>query len=135
MVFGTFDIVHPGHLYLFKKAKEYGDHLIVCVARDSTVVRVKGQQPFYTEGQRKIFLEHIRDVDRVILGDEHNPYTIIRKIKPQVIALGYDQKIFVDKLVDELTNANIQAQIVRIPAMQEPNVHSQKLKKYIDQVM
>ena len=102
MCFGSFDVLHQGHLYFLKMAKSLGDKLIVVVARDSTIEEVKGKTPKYHERDR---VEHVRDLkiaDKVVLGYETDKYEIIEDINPDVIALGYDQDSFADKLNEEM---------------------------------
>ena len=60
MVFGTFDIFHPGHEHMLKEAKEYGDELIVVVARDANVKKVKGRLPMHDENQRVFQIEKLK---------------------------------------------------------------------------
>lgn len=89
---------HKGHESFLKQAKKYGGSLIVVVARDKTVKEIKGKLP---RNKEKVRLEKIRKsglADEVILGNFGDKYAIIRKIKPDVICLGYDQKAFVDNL-------------------------------------
>lgn len=99
MVFGTFDILHPGHLHFFKEAKEYGDYLIVVVARDSNVKKLKQHPPCYDEKTRAENILNLKIADKVLLGCEGtDPYLRIKEEKPDVVALGYDQKFFIDEL-------------------------------------
>ena len=96
MVFGTFDVIHPGHLNFFKQAKKFGRKLIVVVARDVNVKRIKGRLPKLDESERS---EEVRKTikqsnDQTILGQIKNPYAVIKKEKPDVICLGYDQNSF-----------------------------------------
>ena len=135
MVFGTFDIVHMGHLHLFTKAKEYGEYLVVSIARDKNVEKIKGIGSFHNEFERKSFLENIKNIDEVLLGDLDDPYKNIGIVKPDVIALGYDQNIFVDNLADKITDLGLETQIVRIPAYNELKYKSSKIKKYIEKIM
>lgn len=102
MVFGTFDIVHPGHHHFLKEAKEYGDHLIVVVARDINVNKLKKHQPVYSEDERLEAVQKLGIADKVILGSETDPFTRIKEEKPHVIALGYDQKFYIDELEDNI---------------------------------
>ena len=96
MVFGTFDILHKGHLNLFQQAKQHGDYLITVVARDKTVEKVKGKAPKYNEKER---LKNIKPyVDKAVLGYINNKYKIIEKYQPGMICLGYDQKFFLEGL-------------------------------------
>ncbi len=90
MIFGTYDILHKGHLNFFEQARKYGDNLIVVVARDKTVEKVKGRKPLSNEKKR---LKTIRKyVDKAVLGYIRDKYKIIKLFKPDVICLGYDQK-------------------------------------------
>ena len=97
MVFGTFDLLHPGHLNFLLQARELGDKLIVSVARDLNVFRVKGQRPMHSERQRQKNLSLLPVVDKVVLGGLKNPMPHILKVRPDIIALGYDQKNYLGK--------------------------------------
>ena len=128
LCFGTFDILHPGHIYFLQKAKEQGDNLVVVVARDSTIKEVKKITPKYTENQR---VEHIRDLkiaDKAVLGYEADKYEIIEEINPDVIALGYDQEKFADKLKEEMAKRKMNPRIVRIGPYKEHQYKSSKLR-------
>lgn len=98
MVFGTFDRLHPGHRYLLEEAKKYGDFLIVVVALDETVKKIKNKTPKHSQEERKRALEKIPEVDRAVLGEAGDKYEIIRNNLPDVICLGYDQKHFTQDL-------------------------------------
>lgn len=98
LAFGTFDIFHKGHESFLRQAKRFGKKLIVVAARDKTVEEVKGRLPKNTELARLEKIKKSGLADLVILGNLRNKYTVIEKIKPDVICLGYDQKAFVDKL-------------------------------------
>ena len=52
MVFGSFDILHQGHLYFLNEARRFGEELIVVIARDETILKVKGHKPKYNEKER-----------------------------------------------------------------------------------
>ncbi len=127
MVFGVFDGIHPGHEYLFKRAKELGDWLVVLVARDQTVKKIKGHFPKHKETQRIQALEESPLVDQVVMGSKSNPYTIFNSIKPQVVCLGYDQEVFIDKLPEALKQRNIEAEIIRLEAYQPERYKSSLL--------
>ena len=97
MIFGTFDILHKGHLYIFAQARKHGDYLIAVVARDKTVKDLK--RGFHHN--EKIRLKNIRKyVDKAVLAHvrQGNRYNNVIKFKPDVICLGYDQTHFVDGL-------------------------------------
>lgn len=114
MVFGTFDILHPGHLDLFKQAKKFGDQLLVVVARDQTVKAVKGRPPLHSERSRRAAVARLDLVDRAILGDRTDPMKVIRTYQPAVVCLGYDQQAFVDQLYHNFPDLKI----VRLKAHQ-----------------
>ena len=97
MVFGVFDLLHPGHVDFLKQARELGDYLVVSVARDVNVIRVKEQKPVHDEKLRIANLGSVPYVDKIVLGGLRDPWPHIVKEKPDVIALGYDQKGYVNK--------------------------------------
>ncbi|MEM3422207.1 MAG: adenylyltransferase/cytidyltransferase family protein [Candidatus Bilamarchaeaceae archaeon] len=91
---GVFDVLHAGHIYTLAQAKKYGDKLVVVVANDD-YIRKKGREPIHTQEYRAFMVKAIRYVDEVILGGK-NPEDIIKKVKPDVIVYGYDQKPFIN---------------------------------------
>lgn len=92
---GTFDLLHLGHVRFLEEAKKAGGkdaELIVIVARDSTVKARKGKTTVMPEDQRRALVESLRVVDEAILGlEDFSIEDVIEKIKPDVIAVGYDQ--------------------------------------------
>jgi FAD synthetase len=126
MVFGTFDILHQGHLFLFKKAKELGDELYVIIAKDKNVEKFKKNLPKNNEQQRLENIKNIEEVNQIILGDENDIYKIIEEIKPDIIALGYDQNE--QNLNNELEKRNLKIKIVRLEAFKEKEFKSSLLK-------
>ena len=126
MVFGTFDIIHPGHLHMLAEAKEYGDYLVVVVARDLTVCEVKGKSASNNEEVRLENVKKLKMADKVRLGCiDDDKYLAIAEEKPDVVALGYDQRTFVDKLAEAVED---HVQIVRL-APHFPEIYkSSKIK-------
>jgi len=92
---GAFDLLHYGHLDFLEEAKKTGGknaRLIVIVARDKTIEARKGKRPIVPEDQRRALMEALKPVDDAILGFEDTNYeAVIEKLKPDVIAVGYDQ--------------------------------------------
>ena len=91
MVFGTFDLLHEGHKHFLKDAKDYGDELIVIIARDENVKYIKNAYPHDDENKRKQNVESLAFVDRAILGELDDRYKAIEELKPDVIFILFDQ--------------------------------------------
>ncbi|ADP77958.1 FMN adenylyltransferase [Methanothermus fervidus DSM 2088] len=116
MATGTFDIIHPGHGFYLKKAKELGgknSKLVVIVARDSTV-RARKRKPVINEKQRLEVVKMLKPVDEAYLGCEGDIFKTVEKIKPDIIALGPDQDFDEKELQKELKKRNIDCKVVRI---------------------
>jgi FAD synthetase len=126
MAFGTFDIFHPGHESYLKQARESGDKLIVVVARDKTVESIKKKAASNKERTRKDILEKSNLADEVILGSLRDKYAVIKKYKPDVIALGYDQKVDIEELED--VAKKYKTKIVRLEAYKPEIYKSSKLR-------
>jgi FAD synthetase len=114
LVFGTFDGLHPGHINFFQQAKKLGDELIVVVARDATVEKVKGRRPRKNENARLSDARNAGIAGEVLLGNLGDPYAIIKQIKPDIIALGYDQNSFTKNLPDYTKKENLKIEIMRL---------------------
>lgn len=110
---GTFDILHPGHIYFLTQARKLGDELFVIVARDSNVTHKP--KPIVPEEQRLEMVNALRMVDKALLGSEKDMFEPLKEIKPDIIALGYDQRFDSELLEKELTKRGIPAKVVRIP--------------------
>ena len=128
MVFGTFDILHPGHFNFFKQAKQHGDYLIAVIARDKTVLGVKGKLPKHNERSRLQAVKNSGAVDKIVLGRLGDKYGIIKQYKPDVIALGYDQANFVDRLENKIKNFKLKTKIIRLKPFKPEKYKSSKLK-------
>ena len=98
MCFGTFDNLHPGHLSYLSQARGYGDYLIVVVARDLNVKELKGKLPRQKEKLRLKKIKNIIFVNKAVLGQLRDKFKVIKKYKPSVICLGYDQVVDIGKL-------------------------------------
>jgi FAD synthetase len=91
---GTFDHLHDGHLSFLRQAKSLGDELIVIVARDSTVQRIKGFRPSNDEERRRRDVAETGIPDAVVLGNlESDILQILEELKPEIVAVGYDQRV------------------------------------------
>lgn len=111
---GVFDIIHLGHLHFLEKAKDLGDELVVIVARDSTARKMK-HEPITSEGMRVELVQALKPVDRAVLGYEDDMFKIITEVRPDIIALGYDQQFDEEKLREEFAKRGIDAKIIRLP--------------------
>ncbi|MBL8029975.1 MAG: adenylyltransferase/cytidyltransferase family protein [Candidatus Doudnabacteria bacterium] len=116
MLFGTFDILHPGHLSLFVQAKKLfkNSYLIVSVARGVNVKKIKGKKPLNSERVRLKNIKNLNLVDRVVLGAKEDYLSHILKESPSVIALGYDQKEYTEGLAKKLVEKGLKVKIIRL---------------------
>lgn len=109
---GTFDILHPGHLYYLEESRKLGDELHVIVARD-TNVRHK-PKPVIPESQRLRMIASLKPVDHAVLGDLHDMFRPIELIRPSVITIGFNQHFNEDTLRESLRNRGLSCELVRI---------------------
>jgi len=124
LAFGTFDLLHEGHEFYLREAKKLGNKLAVIVARDLNVWRAKGYLPKQGEKERLRAVKKLKFVNRALLGDEEyeNKYRLVKKINPDIIALGYDQRPSDEFLRSELHKLHLEPKIVRI-APYRPETH------------
>ncbi|MGC8656030.1 MAG: adenylyltransferase/cytidyltransferase family protein [Thermoplasmata archaeon] len=113
MATGVFDILHPGHLHFLREAKKMGDELVVVVARDSVAEKMK-RKPFIPENIRLAMVSSLKPVDLAILGVEGNIYDILNLVRPDILALGYDQEFDEAQILEEAKKRGINLKIVRI---------------------
>lgn len=111
---GTFDLLHVGHIYYLREAKKLGDELVVIVACDSTVRKLK-HEPVTPEKMRLEIIKELKIVDEAVLGHKDDMYKVVKDIEPDIIALGYDQIHNAEKIKRELKKRNITTQVVRLP--------------------
>ncbi|MCX6798201.1 MAG: FAD synthase [Candidatus Falkowbacteria bacterium] len=116
--FGTFDYLHPGHLNYFKQASKFGEELIIIIARDENVHKNKGRYPTQPE---KIRLEAVRRAlksknysAQAFLGNKVNPWLVLKRFKPDFICLGYDQKVDLSKLNNEIRRFRLFCKVKRL---------------------
>jgi len=105
---GTFDHLHLGHADFLKQAKGLGDELVVIVARDENVKRIKNILPENNEAERRENVEKTGIPNKVILGyTDKDIFLILEELKPNVIALGYDQRVSEEKIKERLPNCKV----------------------------
>ena len=121
MVFGTFDGVHKGHLNFFRQAKKLSpkSFLIVSVARDKNVLKIKGRLPVLDEKKRVALIKKYKIIDKTVLSGMKNHIPHIAREHPDIIALGYDQKNYIKNLKKDLKNKGILVKIVRLKSYKE----------------
>ncbi|MCL4343663.1 MAG: FAD synthase [Nitrososphaerota archaeon] len=124
---GVFDIIHPGHIYFLRKAKELGDVLVVVVARDVNVIKFKGTRPMNDENLRRELVGAIKYVDAAILGDENDLMKTVQLVRPDIIALGYDQAHSESEFSEKSKKLGINLKVVRIDSPY-PSIKSRNMK-------
>jgi FAD synthetase len=109
---GTFDIIHPGHLFYLVESRKLGDELYVIVARDANV-RHK-PRPVIQEEQRRNIVASLKPVDYAVLGDLNDMFRPIEEIRPDIITIGYNQHFDIERLKRDLADRRLKASVVRI---------------------
>jgi cytidyltransferase-like protein len=111
---GGFELIHYGHVYTISKARSLGDVLVVSVARDSTIRKRKKRDPLINERDRVRLLSSLRDVDAAILGVKGDIYVTLQKVKPDIVALGYDQYHMEEEVKREAARRGMKVRVVRL---------------------
>ena len=121
MAVGVFDLLHAGHLHYMEQAKALGDHLTVVVAHDDTV-RMRKHEPVTGQDLRRRMVEGLKPVDEAIIGNppEVPIFDILPDVKPDVIALGYDQEHAEDRIRAKLTELGYEGiAVTRVEGLSE----------------
>jgi FAD synthetase len=125
---GVFDLLHLGHVKFLEEAKKAGGEnaeLVVIIARDSTVQKTKGRKPIMSENQRRALVDSLKVVDQAVLGFENFDIAdVIEKIKPDIIALGYDQKEMMRQVQEYIRKHRLNVKVVRIGKFGEDTLDS-----------
>ena len=125
---GVFDIIHPGHIHTLTAAKALGDVLVVAIATDKTAQKMKKMQPLHDQELRCELVNSLSMVDEAIIGHEENIFETVKEIKPDIIALGYDQ-IHQEKFIsDGCKRINLDVEIVRLESP-IPKLSSSEIEK------
>ena len=91
ITYGTFDLLHYGHINLLRRAKSLGDYLIVCLSTDEFNWHEKKKKCYFSYEQRKMLLESIRYVDLVIPEDNwEQKITDVHEYHIDIFVIGDD---------------------------------------------
>jgi FAD synthetase len=131
---GNFDLLHLGHVKYLEEAKKVGGEnakLIVIVARDSTIKKMKGRNPLMPEDQRRSLVESLKVVDEAILGyEELDIGKVLEKIRPDIIAVGHDQDNIEGSVRKALAGKKLNIQVVKIGKFGKKELNSSsKIKR------
>jgi FAD synthetase len=119
MAVGVFDLLHAGHLHYVEQAKALGDELVVVVAHDDTVRKQK-HEPVTNQELRCRMVQGLKPVDTAIIGNPPTMpiYEILETVKPDIIALGYDQKHSLDSIKNGLKeNGWNDVEVIRVEGL------------------
>ena len=125
---GVFDIIHPGHIHTLNEAKKLGDFLVIVIATDKTVMKMKKREPLHDAQARQELVSSLSMVDLCIIGNEEDIFKTVDLIKPQIIALGYDQ-IHQEKFITEgCKKINLDVTVARLQSP-VPDISSSEIEK------
>ena len=114
---GCFDILHSGHIYLLREAKNLGDRLLIGLNSNQSVQNLKGPvRPFNPEDTRATVLESLSMVDGVTIFQEDTPYELVKEIIPHVLVKGGDYSI--ENVVGANTVRESGGKVVLIPFLE-----------------
>lgn len=129
LVGGVFDILHPGHISTLKSAKSYGDVLIVIIATTSTATKIKKNRVIYhNEELRKEMVSALSFVDLALIGRKGTLFDTVEYVRPDIIALGYDQTHTEKYISENCKKRNIDARVIRLNTP-IPKTKSSEIKK------
>jgi len=125
---GVFDLLHLGHVKFLEEAKKAagkGAELVVIIARDSTVEENKGRRPIMSENQRRALVESLKVVDEAVLGfEKFDLGDVIERVKPDVIALGYDQMDMEKGVQKYVSEHKLNIKVIRVGKFEEDELDS-----------
>jgi FAD synthetase len=114
VIAGTFDILHPGHVFLITEAAKLGEVIIV-VARDENVIHAKGRPVIVPERQRLFMVEALKGVSKAVLGNPGPDFvSIVEELKPDILMLGPNQNMSIDEVKKRLKEKKLSIQVIRL---------------------
>ena len=125
---GVFDIIHPGHIHTLNAAKALGDVLVVVVATDNTAQKMKKRTPLHKQDQRRDLVKSLSMVDLCVIGQEGDIFKTVQAIKPEIIALGYDQVHQEKFITDGCKKLNLDVKVARLQSP-VPEISSSEIEK------
>ncbi len=125
---GVFDIIHPGHISTLNAAKALGDVLVVVVATDNTSEKMKKRKPLHSQEQRQELVNSLSMVDLCLVGQEADIFKTVNRVRPQIIALGYDQVHQEKFITDGCKRINLDAKVARLQSP-TPEISSSRIEK------
>ena len=125
---GVFDIIHPGHIHTLTAAKNLGDVLSVVVATDNTAKKMKNRIPLHNQEQRRDLVKSLSMVDLCVIGHEGDIFKTVEAIKPEIIALGYDQVHQEKFIIDGCKKLNLDVKVARLQSP-VPGISSTEIEK------
>ena len=127
---GVFDIIHPGHISTLNAAKALGDVLVVVVATDNTAVKMKKRRPLHGQEQRQDLVNSLAMVDLSLVGQEDDIFKTVNIVRPQIIALGYDQTHQEKFIVEGCKKISLDARVERLQSPIPDSSSSYIAKEY-----
>jgi len=114
VIAGTFDILHPGHVFLISEAAKLGE-VVVVVARDENVVHAKGHPVIVPERQRLFMVQALKGVSQATLGKPGRDFlAIIEELQPDILFLGPNQNMPLDHVQEELAHRGLNTRVIRL---------------------
>ncbi len=132
LVSGTFDGLHEGHKNYFQQARKLGHRLICVIGQASIIKKIKGKEPKLTAKERIKLVKQCPEIDQVFLGvhgSDSKVYDFISSLKPDIIALGYDQKAYTKNLAKEMKKRGLDTKVIRLKSFKPEKYKSSKLKQ------
>ena len=131
---GVFDIIHPGHINTLNAAKKLGDVLVVVVATDKTAIKMKKRTPLHNAQLRQELVSSLNMVDLCIIGNDEDIFKTVDLVKPQVIALGYDQTHQEKFITEGCKKINLDVTVARLESPRPETSSSAIQKEYGDDI-